>query len=246
MLMHNLNPVLLDLGFAQIRYYGLFYVIGFLFSIWWVRKYSKLNKDLVYDMFFYLIVGLITGARLFEIFIWQPAYYFSNPLEMLMIWHGGLSFHGGLIGTIIAAILYCRKKKISFLQIADILVLPACFAMALVRIGNFINGELYGTISNLPWCVKFPGADGCRHPSQIYESIYNIINFAILWTLSTKKHKDGFIFAAFLFFYGIFRFVTEFVRFSEWRLFDIFSTGQILCALMIATGAVMMWKLKKK
>jgi phosphatidylglycerol:prolipoprotein diacylglycerol transferase len=238
--------VILDLGFLEIRYYGLFYVIGFLFSIWWMRKFSKLKKEQVYDLFFYLILGLIIGARLFEVIIWEPFYYLANPLEIIAIWHGGMSFHGGLVGTFIAGYLYCRKKKIKFWHVADIIVLPASLAMALVRIGNFINGELYGIISNLPWCVKFPSAQGCRHPSQLYESFYNIINFTILWFLSKRKHKDGFIFWSFVFFYGILRFITEFARFSESRLFGIFSTGQILCSIMIISGAVMMWKLKKK
>ena len=245
MFVHNLNPVLLDFGFIQIRYYGLFYVIGFLFSIWWLRKFSKLEKEAIYDMFFYLVLGLIIGARAAIVLIYDPVFYFTHPHEIIAFWHGGMSFHGGLVGTVIAGWLYSRKRKLNFWHIADILVLPASLSMALVRIGNFINGELYGIVSNLPWCVKFPGVEGCRHPSQIYESFYNIVNFTILWFLSKKKHKDGYIFWSFVFFYGIFRFITEFVRFSEIKIL-IFSGGQILCSIMIIAGAIMMWKLKKK
>jgi phosphatidylglycerol:prolipoprotein diacylglycerol transferase len=244
MFVHNLNPVFLDLGFLQIRYYGIFYIIGFLFSIWWVGRFSKLDKKTVYDLFFWLIIGLIIGARLAMLFIWEPAYYFANPLKLLAVWEGGMSFHGGLIGTLIAGIIFCRKRKINFWHLADIIVLPACIGMALGRIGNFINGELYGTVTRVPWCFKFPSADGCRHPSQLYESFYNILNFAILFFMSRKKHKEGFIFSAFLIFYGIFRFATEFVRYSEWRLFGIFSVGQLLCAAMVIAGAILM--LQKK
>jgi phosphatidylglycerol:prolipoprotein diacylglycerol transferase len=244
MFVHNLNPVLLDLGVLQIRYYGLFYVIGFLFSIWWMIRFSKLKKQVVYDLFFYLILGLVIGARLFHV-IGHAPYYLSNLFEIAAVWHGGMSFHGGLAGVVVFGWLYCRKRKINFWHVADILVLPASLAMALVRIGNFINAELYGTLTNIPWCVKFPTADGCRHPSQLYESLYNIVNFGILCILSKRKLRQGFIFSSFLFFYGLLRFVTEFVRFSEIRVFGIFSPTQILCFIMIIIGGIMMWELKK-
>ncbi|MBW3011560.1 prolipoprotein diacylglyceryl transferase [Candidatus Woesearchaeota archaeon] len=249
MLVHALNPIILKLGFIEIRWYGLFYVIGFLFAIWWTRKFSDFKKDDVYDLFFWLIIGLIAGARLFEVIVWEPAYYFANPFEIIAIWHGGMSFHGGLIGVVAAALIFCRKRKLSFYKFADLIVVPASLAMALVRIGNFINGELYGTITNVPWCFKFPSAEGCRHPSQLYESFYNILNFFILFAVTKykqkKKYKDGFVFWTFIFTYGVLRFITEFWRYSDTAYLGL-NLGQWLCLIMIPIGAVMMIKFRKK
>ncbi len=250
MFIHNINPVIFGFGPLEIRWYGLFYVVGFLFALWWLRKFSKLKKEQVYDLMFWIIIAMIIGARVFEVLFWEPAYYFSNPLEILAIWHGGLSFHGGLAGIAVALAVFCKKQKISFYYLADILVLPASLAMALGRIGNFINGELYGTVTNVSWCVKFQSADGCRHPSQIYESIYNIANFFILFALTkykdaNKKVREGFVFWAFIFFYGVFRFVTEFFRQSDVYYFGL-SLGQILCSIMILAGGIMMLRFRKK
>lgn len=254
MFINNLDPTILSLGPLEIRYYGLFYVIGFLFTIWWLRKFSKLKKDDVYDLIFWMIIGLVIGARLFEVLVWEPGFYFSHPFEIAAIWHGGMSFHGGLIGCVTALLAFCRKRKLSFYKIADLLVLPASLAMALVRVGNFINSELYGTLTNVPWCVEFPKAvppaDGCRHPSQLYESLYNIVNFFILFAITryndaNKKFRDGFIFWSFMFFYGVLRFATEFFRYSETYYFGL-SLGQIFCSVMIVVGLVMMMKFRKK
>jgi len=250
MFIHNINPVIFGLGPLEIRWYGLFYVIGFLFTLWWLIKFSKLKKEQVYDLIFWLIIGMIAGARIVEVIVWEPAYYFANPIEIPMIWHGGLSFHGGLLGIIVTLLIFCKKKKLSFYNIADILVLPASLAMALGRIGNFINGELYGTVTNVPWCVVFPGAEGCRHPSQIYEAMYNIVNFFILLSITkykdtNKKFREGFVFWSFIFFYGVFRFVTEFFRQSDVYYFGL-SLGQILCSIMIIAGGIMMFRFRKK
>jgi phosphatidylglycerol:prolipoprotein diacylglycerol transferase len=201
-------------------------------------------------LFFWLIIALVVGARLFEVIIWNPSYYLSNPLQIFAVWKGGMAFHGGLIGVVIAALLFCKKRKLSFYKVADVLVLPASLAMALVRVGNFINGELYGIVTTVPWCFKFPSAEGCRHPSQLYESLYNIVNFFILFGITklknkSKKYKDGFVFWSFIFFYGILRFVTEFWRYSDVRYLGL-NLGQILSLIMIPVGLVMMIRLRKK
>ena len=177
MLFHNINPVLLELGPLQIRYYGLFYALGFViayFLIYYLakRKQLPLSKDDVADLLFYEIIGIVLGARLAYVIVYNFAFYIRNPFEIFAVWHGGLSFHGGLAGGILALFMFCRKKRIHFYDLADIIVLPVALGLALGRIGNFINGELYGRITDAPWCIDYSKnqyiadiPEGCRHPS---------------------------------------------------------------------------------
>ncbi len=218
MWVHNLNPTILDLGPVEIRWYGLVYVLGFFFLIWWFSVYSKrglinLTKDQIWDLGFYLLLGVIIGARLFEIF-WEPDYYLSNPLNLLKIWQGGMSFHGGLAGVVAACWLYCKKKKLDFWRILDIGSVPAILALALGRIANFINGELVGRIWNGPWCVVFPDyGQACRHPNMIYSAIQRLIVFGgLLWLSFKDEFKPGFIFWNFVFWEGVGRFSMDFFR----------------------------------
>src|SRR3989338_617312 len=189
---HNLNPILLDLGYVEIRWYGLIYVLGFFLAVWWLqhaRKQGKitLTKDEVWDLVFYLMVGVLIGSRIFEIF-WEPNYYLSNPLRLFKIWEGGMSFHGGLVGIIIACWWYCQKKQLDFWKMADIISVPAILALALGRIANFINGELVGRVWNGRWCVVFPAyGEECRHPNMIYSALQRFIVFGWLWFLSSWK-----------------------------------------------------------
>ena len=156
MFFHNINPVLLDLGPFQIRYYGLFYALGFViayFLISYLAKRKKINitKDDVADFLVYLIVGVVLGARLVYVFVYNPIFYLQNPFEIIAIWHGGLSFHGGFLGEIIATYIFCRRKKIEFYDVADIAVMPVALALDLGRLGNFMNAELYGRITDFAW-----------------------------------------------------------------------------------------------
>src|SRR3989344_1339461 len=175
MYLHYLNPVLVSLGFLQIRYYSLVYIAGFLLVLWLLlrkREQLSLSKDDCYDLLVYLILGTILGARLFEVVFWEPVYYFHNPLEIVALWHGGMSYHGGLVGVMVAAWLFCKKKKIEFWKLADIIIVPTALMLAFVRIANFINGELVGRVADVGWCVVFPGYSGCRHPQQLYAAAY--------------------------------------------------------------------------
>jgi len=158
MWVHNFNPVLLDLGVLEIRYYGLVYVLGFVFALFWLLKYRReidFSKDQVYDLVFYLILGGIVGARLFHILFWEPSYYFAEPLKMLFFWEGGMAFHGGIIGGLIGAWLFHSQKKFKFWKVADLLTIPMIIVFAVGRLANFINGELIGTVTNAKWCVDF-------------------------------------------------------------------------------------------
>ena len=238
MFINNINPAIFSIFGLEIRYYGLVYVIGFLLILFILNKQReklKLSKDDVYDYLFYLIIFTILGARLFEILFYEPLFYFSNPLQMLMIWKGGLSFHGALSGVVIWTYIFTRKKRFHFYEVLDILVIPAAFMLFLGRIANFINGELVGKITNLPWGVKFSNYEGFRHPTQIYESFKNLLIFLILIFLKNKNLKKGTLTWLFVFMYGTLRFFIEFLKEQTSFILGIPIT-QILSSIMIVVG----------
>ena len=247
MWIHNIDPVLLSLGPLEIRYYGLFYALGFVFAYFFMRHAIK-KKQLPFtekelDTFLmYLIIGVVLGARVFEVIFYNLQYYFSNPLKIVAIWQGGLSFHGGLVGAFVAVYVFCRKQSIHWLQLADILAIPAALALMIGRIGNFINGELYGRVTSVSWAMKFPGAEGWRHPSQLYEAFKNLLIVITLLILKQKPRKHGVIFGTFLVMYGVLRFTVEFVREPE-VLFGWITMGQLLS---IPVAIVGLWLIYKK
>ncbi|MBS3101938.1 prolipoprotein diacylglyceryl transferase [Candidatus Woesearchaeota archaeon] len=244
MFYHNINPVLLRLGPFEIRYYGLFFVLGFIIAYFMLaylanKRRLSLTKDDISDFLLYEIIGVILGARIFYVFIYNLKSYLANPLEIFAVWHGGLSFHGGLLGAVAAGIIFAKKRKIDFYELADIFVIPLALGLALGRLGNFINGELYGRITNVPWAVQFQDAEGFRHPSQIYESLKNLFIFAVLWNVKDKKLPKGFLFWLFVTMYSFLRFVVEFFRQPDEQLgffFGWLSMGQILSIIMFGIG----------
>ena len=251
---HNINPILLDLGPVEIRYYGLVYVLGFILVFFFLNhltktKKLKLTKEQLYDYILYIILAVLIGGRFFHVFIYNFSYYLSNPQYILAIWRGGMSFHGALIGIIFATYMFTKKKevKVSFYNLTDNVVLPITLLLCLGRIVNFINGELFGTPTNLPWGVRFPNPMGgyfpdFRHPSQIYEAIKNLFIFFILSAETRIKHrKPGLIFWSFILLYGVLRFLIEFVRFSHIHYLGL-SIGQYLCILMIIPSSYMLIK----
>ncbi|MBW2980770.1 prolipoprotein diacylglyceryl transferase [Candidatus Woesearchaeota archaeon] len=254
MFYHNINPTLFRLGPFEIRYYGIIYALGFIityfFLLYFVReKKLKLKKEDVVDFLFYEIIGIIIGARLFYVFFYNLRFFVGNPLEIFMLWHGGLSFHGGLVGAAIAALIFCRKMRVEFYDLVDACVFPVALALMLGRIGNFLNGELYGRITSVPWCVKFKDAAGCRHPSQIYESFKNLLIFGFLWFSKDKKFKGkklpkGFFFWSFVILYAVLRFIVEFFREPDLQLGFIFGAltmGQVLCVVMFGVSVWFMY-----
>ena len=250
----NINPILIDLGPIRVSWYGLMYVLGFLASYLLVR-YQMNKKDFgvsrldVENLFFYLILGLIIGARLGYVLFYDLKMYLADPLEIFAVWHGGMSFHGGLIGVLIVGILFCWKNKKSFWTVADLFIVSAPIGLGLGRIGNFINGELYGRVTQVPWGMIFPkGGPLPRHPSQLYESgLEGGVLFLILWFLKDKKLPEGGLLAVFLSFYGLFRFIVEFFREPDPQLGFVlgsFTMGQILCSFMIVGGIGLLLYLK--
>jgi len=246
---HNINPVLLDLGFLEIRYYGLVYVLGAIVGLLVLQYYQKkgkleLSKDEIWDLVFWLMVGLVVGARVFEIVFWEPGYFFRNPVEIFKIWKGGMSFHGGLVGLVMAGYFYARKKGINFWRLADMISIPAILVAGLGRIANFINGEIWGTLSNSPWCVYFKGTEGCRHPYQIYAALQRFLVGGILAFLYREERKPGFIFWILILLEGAGRILVDIARDEAKYVF--LSVGQWLSVVMvIAAAAVLFSKYKK-
>jgi phosphatidylglycerol:prolipoprotein diacylglycerol transferase len=245
----NIDPILVELGPIRVGWYGLMYVFGFLFSYLLVRYQIKrkdfgISKIEVENLYFYLILGLIIGARLGYVLFYDLKFYLSHPFEAFAIWHGGMSFHGGLIGVLIVGIFFSWKNKKSFWKIADLVIVTAPIGLGLGRIGNFINGELFGRVTQVPWGMIFPkGGSLPRHPSQLYESaLEGGVLFLILWFLKNKKLPTGGLFAIFLSLYGAFRFFVEFFREPDAHLGFIlgpFTMGQILTAFMIVGGVIL-------
>jgi len=243
MFIHNLDPVIFSIGPLAIRWYGLAYVIGFLL-VWWTmhKKHEdlKISKDDAADIAFWLAVGVMVGSRLYSTLVWSPAYYLANPIKIFYLWEGGMAFHGGLLGIIAALVWMCKKHKLDFAKLADTLTMPVIFALALGRIANFINGELYGPITDLSWCVQFPGAEGCRHPYQLYAALKRFAVVGILFAVSKTKHKKGFIFWLSILLLGIGRFTLDFVR--EDILYAGLSIGQWSSAIMVIVAGYILFK----
>jgi phosphatidylglycerol:prolipoprotein diacylglycerol transferase len=244
----NFDPAIFTLGPLQIRWYGLMYVIGFfiggeLLKYLSKKKFFPLPVEKVDRFVFHLILGLLVGARFFYVFIYNWESYSRSPWEIFAVWTGGLSFHGAIAGFIVVGCLYAQKNIARFFSITDSLCLAGSQGLFFGRIGNFINGELYGRVTDVSWGMIFPNAEGPypRHPSQLYEAfLEGIALFVILWILRKKVKSYGIITSVFFIGYGCFRFIVEFFREADSQLGYYFggmiTMGQILCFIMIILG----------
>ncbi len=246
----KIDPVFFHLGPVEFRWYGLMYVVSFIVAYFLItlnvkRKGIALSKDDVADLVFYLALGVILGGRIGYILFYNLSYYMEHPLKILAVWEGGMSFHGGLVGTVLSTLYFVRKKKIAFFQLADLCVPVVPIGLGLGRLGNFINGELYGRVTGVPWGMVFPGGGiEPRHPSQLYEAILEgPVLFAILWLVQRKQNLPvGVVFWGFVALYGAFRFLVEFTREPDPQLGYIlanFSMGQMLSFPMFLLGTCM-------
>ncbi|WP_298431906.1 prolipoprotein diacylglyceryl transferase [Geobacter sp.] len=245
----HIDPVFFRLGPLEFRWYGLMYILGFIASYVILKRGAKrmglpFTKDDVADIIFSLALGVILGGRLGYIVFYNLPYYLVHPLKVFAVWEGGMSFHGGLMGVVVAGILAARKKGIGFFTLADLCVPAAPVGLGLGRLGNFINGELYGRPTDLPWGIIFPGGGGVpRHPSQLYEAfLEGPVLFAILSVVARKKPPAGVVFWTFIAMYGLFRFFVEFFREPDAQLGYLlgpFSMGQLLSFPMFLLGAAM-------
>jgi phosphatidylglycerol:prolipoprotein diacylglycerol transferase len=241
----HIDPVMFKIWKIELRWYGMMYLVGFVIAFF-VMRYLALKKqvrlvgDDLWDYIFYAMLGVIIGGRLGYCLFYAPAYFIGHPLSIVALWEGGMSFHGGFIGVLLGTFYYSWKKKVHFYDVADIVVAGAPLGIGLGRIGNFINGELFGRPTDVPWCMIFPGGGTiCRHPSQLYEGL---LLFLILFFMNLRGARRGVPCWSFFLFYGIFRFINEFFREPDAQLGFIlgpFTMGQLLSAPMIALGALM-------
>jgi phosphatidylglycerol:prolipoprotein diacylglycerol transferase len=242
----NIDPVILTLGPLQVRWYGLMYVIGFSAAYYLVSsqiKRRKLNEwsEHFENINFVLILSLIIGARIGYALFYNFPYYTKHPLEVFAVWQGGMSFHGAMLGVIIGGAIYCRKNRLNFWQGADLYVVTIPIGLGFGRIGNFINGELFGRVTDVNWAMVFPyGGPMPRHPSQLYECfLEGFVLFFLLWNLKNRRWPAGSMLACFLIFYGIFRSFVELFREPDPQLGFVLinlTMGQVLSICMVAAG----------
>lgn len=252
----EIDPVAISLGPLAIHWYGLMYLLGFVF-VWLLGRYRAARQDWQHgqleDLLFYGALGVILGGRLGYALFYDLAANLENPINLLKIWQGGMSFHGGLIGVLIAFWYFGRKTGKGFFEISDFIAPMVPIGLMLGRIGNFINGELWGRVSDVPWAMVFPGAGPLpRHPSQLYQAaLEGLLLFVILWLYSAKPRPRAAVSGLFLLGYGVFRFIVEFVRIPDpqygYLAFGWLTMGQILCLPMIIGGVVMMvWAYRRQ
>jgi phosphatidylglycerol---prolipoprotein diacylglyceryl transferase len=245
----NIDPIAFSIGPLAVRWYGLMYLAGFAIG-WWLatRRIAKgeapITRAQLDDLLFLIVLGVILGGRLGYVLFYKPAYYAAHPLEILAIWQGGMSFHGGLLGVMAAMLIAARRHKVDWLRLMDFLAPLVPPGIAAGRLGNFINAELPGRVTDVPWGMVFPGAgDAPRHPSQLYQfALEGLTLFVLLWWFSSKPRPRGQVSAMFLLGYGGLRFVAEFARepdaFIGYLALGL-TMGQWLSLGMMAAGAAL-------
>jgi len=253
MFINNFDPVAFELFTFEIRWYSLSYIFGILLGWLYCRKILIKNNEyleLFDDLITYIILGIILGGRLGYVLFYNPIYFINNISEIFMIWNGGMSFHGGLLGTILATYLFCKKKNINSFIFLDLISLSAPIGIFLGRISNFINSELYGRETDVVWGFKFLKVDSLtRHPSQLYEAFFEGILLFVLLNFFYKKFiniKPGIISALFLIFYSFLRFLIEFTREPDSHIGFLLlnlSLGQLICIIFLIIGIVLFYRL---
>lgn len=244
----QIDPVIFQVGPLAIRWYGLMYLLGFVAAYYLIGHLCRLRRlplesTGVSDLLFYCVLGVILGGRLGYVLFYDLSYYLQHPLQILAVWQGGMSFHGGLCGVILLATIFCLRKKLPLLLTADVLVTAATIGLGLGRLGNFINGELWGRVTDVPWGMVFPGAGPLpRHPSQLYEAgLEGGVLFGLLYLFHRRRLAPGVPFFSFCLLYGVFRFAVEFVREPDAHIGFLWGTatmGQLLSLPMVLIGLI--------
>jgi len=261
----GLDPVALDLGVFELRWYSLAYLAGIFIGYWYLLRLIRqpgapLARRHADDLVFYAALGIILGGRLGYVLFYNFGYYLQNPLDILKLWDGGMSFHGGVLGTVVGILYLARKEKLNWLRVHDYVACCVPFGLLFGRLANFVNQELWGAETHVPWAVRFPEVVNGqqllgppRHPSQLYEAgLEGLVLFAILWWMfwrTQARYEPGKLVGAFIFFYGLFRFAVEFVREPDAQRAEFAQAtglhmGQWLSLPMIVGGAWLMWTAK--
>lgn len=250
---HNLTPYIFKLGMLEIRWYGLMYVLGFIIFYYWMKhlmdsKQLEITPEQLENLFTVVIIGVLVGGRLGYVLFYNPSYYFHHPIDILKTWHGGMSFHGGMLGPTLLVAWYAHKNKLNFWDLIGYTATIAPITLFFGRLGNFINGELYGRPSTVPWAMIFPeGGAIPRHPSQLYEALLEgLILGVIMMILHKKRASNSVRFATSVSGYAIARIIVEFFRQPDsqlgYVLFGWVTQGQVLSFFMLLGGiAVFVW-----
>jgi len=251
----SIDPIIISLGFLDIRWYSLAYIFAFIFGSILIKNlnkqsYNLLSNTQIDNFFIWAVIGVIIGGRLGYVFFYQPKLFFLDPLYLFEIWKGGMSFHGGLIGMILSIYLFGKKNNVNFFYLSDLVSIVTPIGLFLGRVSNFINTELYGRITDFPFAFIYPLIDNNpRHPSQLYEAFFEgVVLFIILYLIfikNSKKYTAGIISAYFLILYSIFRFLIEFLREPDSHLglfLNYFSMGQILCIPILFAGILILFR----
>ena len=251
----SIDPIIISLGFLDIRWYSLAYIFAFIFGSILIKNLNKQSYNLLsntqIDKFFiWAVIGVIIGGRLGYVFFYQSKLFFFDPLYLFEIWKGGMSFHGGLIGIILSIYLFAKKNNVNFFYLSDLVSIVAPIGLFLGRVSNFINTELYGRVTDFPFAFIYPLIDNNpRLPSQLYEAFFEgAVLFIILYLIfikNSKKYTAGIISAYFLILYSIFRFLIEFLREPDSHLglfLNYFSMGQILCIPILFAGILILFR----
>lgn len=250
----QIDPVLFEIGPFAIRWYALAYLAG-VFLGWWLlkrlnQKEELLSEKALDDIPVYAILGIILGGRLGYVLFYNLPYFLQNPAEIFMVWHGGMSFHGGLLGMLTAMWIMARRFHMPYLGLMDMIAVVAPIGLFFGRIANFINGELWGRVSDVPWAMIFPtGGPFPRHPSQLYEAaLEGVVLFALLYLLATRSHirrYRGALSGLFLIGYGLARTTVEQFREPDEHLgilWDLLTMGQLLSLPMLLIGVFLLWR----
>lgn len=248
----RISPFIIQWGWFNISWYSFMYILGFFFTyVILKREFQKKRFHLrrqfeVGDLLMHCFYGVLLGGRIGYILFYNLDYYVHNPGQIIAIWNGGMSFHGGLAGVAIASFVFAKRHQVPYFHVTDHLAMCAPIGLGFGRIGNFINGELYGRVTDVPWAMVFPGGGPHpRHPSQLYESfLEGPVLFLCLFVLMRTNHKDGLVSASLLIGYGLIRFALEFFREPDAQLGAVigsFSMGQLLSSAMIMAGLLLLW-----
>jgi phosphatidylglycerol:prolipoprotein diacylglycerol transferase len=250
-----IDPVFLHLGPLEFRWYGLMYILGFLAAFLIIKSQAKkrallISSETLSDIVFLIALGIVLGGRTGYILFYNLAWYLSHPLKVFAVWEGGMSFHGGMIGGVVAGIYVFRKNRLDFWVMADITALTIPVGLGLGRIGNFINGELYGRVTASSWGIVFPsGGSLPRHPSQLYEAfLEGVLLFILAWGVNRLSPPKGVVFWTVISGYGLFRFIVEFFREPDQQLGFLWggaTMGQLLSLPMLVLGVIMITKIFK-
>lgn len=248
-----IDPTLVQIGGLSIRWYGLMYVLAFVIGgaimAYLVRRYRRIGLSDAQrgDFLVWATFGVVLGGRIGYMLFYNLPYYLAHPMKVFAVWEGGMSFHGGALGLIIAMGLFARKRKLPFLALTDLVVVPTSLGLAFGRIGNFINAELRGRPSDAPWAMLFPNDLTPRHPVQLYAVGKDLLLFWALWEIYRRSNRPGVTAASFLVLYGVLRFGVEFFREPDVQIGYIgpFTLGQLLTIPLVIVGGFLLWKFQR-